>query len=429
MASATSSSAARRGPSMRLRIALALGALSLVVILAQSLTMLAVFDQTEEEFIDQILTQQLAHSMAVAKTAPESAFPNTPTMQLYRIGPGIAPADGVPAEVVSLPIGNHEIHLAGREAHVAVRQDGSARYILVYDVEDHEERLLSLLLLTLTAGTLLALLVLLAGYALAGRLAGRLERLAARVDNPDGAPLAEPGMERELLAIAVALDRYRKRQQEALDRERAFAANLAHELRTPLTAIRTDAELLAALPDVPEAVRRRANRMIQGVDRINALGSSLLLLSREAGPALLEEIRLRPAVSAVWESLAQSAGKPVGLRLMIPERTALTTDPTLFDLVLRNLLDNALRHSDRGEIVCALEGSRLSVSDCGAGFAEDELPHVFDRFFSGPRGRHGLGLALVQHVCRACGWRVSAGNAATGGGQVTIDLGDSLQSC
>jgi signal transduction histidine kinase len=98
----------------------------------------------------------------------------------------------------------------------------------------------------------------------------------------------------------------------------------------------------------------------------------------------------------------------------------------LLQEMINNLLDNALRHSNRGEIVCALEGSRLIVSDCGPGFAEAELPHVFDRFFSGPQGRHGLGLALVQHVCRASGWRVSAGNAPTGGGQVTIDLGDSL---
>ena len=411
---------------MRLRIALALGALSLLVILAQSLTMLAVFDQTEEEFIDQMLTQQIAHSMAVWKTAPESAFPNTPAMQLYRFGPGMAPSEGLPAEVLSLPVGNHEIRLGGREAHVAVRHDGSARYILVYDAEEHEGRMLSLLLLTITASTLLALGVLLAGYALAGRLSGSLERLAARVDRPDGAPLAGPDMERELQAIATALDRYRQRQQEALDRERAFAANLSHELRTPLTAIRTDAELLAALPDAPKVVRRRANRMIQGVDRINALGSSLLLLSREAGPALVEEIRLRSAVSAVWEPLSQSVSKPVSLRVMVPEGTTVSADPTLFDLVLRNLLDNALRHSDQGEIVCALEGSRLIVSDCGPGFAEAELPHVFDRFFSGPQGRHGLGLALVQHVCRASGWRVSAGNAPTGGGQVTIDLGDSL---
>ncbi|MGB5010458.1 MAG: ATP-binding protein, partial [Candidatus Dechloromonas phosphoritropha] len=89
---------------------------------------------------------------------------------------------------------------------------------------------------------------------------------------------------------------------------------------------------------------------------------------------------------------------------------------------------NALRHSGQGEIVCALEGRRLIFSDCGPGFAEAELPRVFDRFFSGLRGRHGLGLALVRHLCRASGWQVGAGNAATGGGRVTIDLGESLRS-
>ena len=161
-ASATSSSAARRGPSIRLRIALALGALSLLVILAQSLAMLAVFDETEEAFIDQILTQQIAHSMAVWKTAPGSAFPNTPAMQLYRIDGATAPSAGLPAQVLALPVDNHEIHLGGREAHVAVRQDGGARYILVYDAEEHEERLRSLTLLTLSAGALLTLIVRLA---------------------------------------------------------------------------------------------------------------------------------------------------------------------------------------------------------------------------------------------------------------------------
>jgi signal transduction histidine kinase len=205
----------------------------------------------------------------------------------------------------------------------------------------------------------------------------------------------------ELQAIAKALDRYRQRQREAVDQERAFAANLSHELRTPLTAIRTDAELLAVPPDAPEAVRRRVNRMIQDVDRINALGSSLLLLSRKPGPALLEEIRLQPAVSAVWKSLSPSVSKPVSLRLTVPEGTTFSADPTLFDLVLRNLLDNALRHSDRGEIACALDGSRLIVSDGGRGFSEAELPHVFDRFLNGPQGRHGLGLALVHNASAA----------------------------
>jgi signal transduction histidine kinase len=101
-------------------------------------------------------------------------------------------------------------------------------------------------------------------------------------------------------------------------------------------------------------------------------------------------------------------------------------DDTLTSVLVRNLLDNALRYSEEGEIVCALDGSQLVVADCGPGFAEADLAHVFDRFYTGPRGRHGLGLALVQHVCAASGWQVSAGNAATGGARVVVELGASL---
>ncbi len=411
---------------MRLRIGAAVAALTLLAIITQAVVMLTIFDETEEAFIDEILGQQIAHSMAVWRTAPESAFPNTPDMQLYRIAKGAPPAAGIPPDVARLPVGNHEIVRGGREFHVAIREDEGARYILTYDVEDHEARLRELILIIASAGGLLALLVLLAGYLLAGGLASRLERLAARVGEPGDTSLVEAGMERELLAIADALDRYRRRQEAALAREQAFAANLSHELRTPLTAIRTDAEILAALPDAPAAVARRAVRMIGSVDRINALGNSLLLLGREARPSLLEEIRLHPAIAAVWEALMIGNSKPVRLRLEVAEGAAVTADPALFDLVLRNLLDNALRYSEEGEIVCALEGSRLVVADCGPGFAEADLAHVFDRFYTGPRGRHGLGLALVQHVCAASGWQVSAGNSINGGGLVTIDMGSSL---
>lgn len=412
---------------MRLRIAIAVAALTLLAILTQSVAMLLIFDEKEEDFIEEILGQQIAHSMALWQTAPESAFPNTPDMQLYRIAKGMPPAEDIPFTFSRLPVGNHEIVHEGREFHVAVREDDNARYILLYDVEDHESRLRDLMLITISAGVLLALIVLLAGRALAGGLAGRLERLAARVGQAGNVSLHEPGMERELQAITDALDRYRQQQQEALAREQAFAANLSHELRTPLAAIRTDAELLAALPDLPDAVGRRANRIMDGVDRISALGNSLLLLAREMQPAMLEDIRLLPAITALWESLTVATIKPVKLRLEIQAGAAVTADPALFDMVMRNLLDNALRYSDEGEIVCALEGSQLTVADCGPGFAENDLAHIFDRFYTGPRGQHGLGLALAHHICTASGWQISAANAATGGARIVLDLGTSLQ--
>jgi signal transduction histidine kinase len=101
-------------------------------------------------------------------------------------------------------------------------------------------------------------------------------------------------------------------------------------------------------------------------------------------------------------------------------------DPTLLDLVLRNVFDNALRYSEAGEVRCWLEGSSLLVSDQGPGFVESELERAFDLYYIGPRGTNGLGLALVRHICQASGWQVSAANAPSGGAQISIDLAGSL---
>ena len=422
---ATSSSRTDSAPSMRLRIAVSLALLALAVIIVQSLLLIWFLDHKEEEFIEHQLGQQIEHSMSVWRKSPDAAFPNTPSMWLYRIDKQNASGEVAPT-FASLAVGEHEIFIGDTEYHVAVREDESARYILAYDVGDHESRLDSLVLITLLGSGLLGLFTLIAGYLLAGHLTRRLDRLAIQVANDGPGSFCAPKMESELLAVAQALDQSRDRQVAALERERLFGANLAHELRTPLTAIRTDAELLAALSGVPDGVARRGARIVTAVDRINALANSLLLLARDARPVSSEQIDLRMALLEVWSSLQLAAPNGSGLQLDIPENYMLQADPALLDLVLRNVLDNAQRYNDEGDIRCELNGSVLRISDNGQGFAEEDLARIFDRYYIGSRGVNGLGLALVQHICQACGWQVSAGNSAHGGGWVSIDFAASV---
>jgi signal transduction histidine kinase len=234
-------------------------------------------------------------------------------------------------------------------------------------------------------------------------------------------------MEHELLAVARALDAAETRQAEMLTRERDFSANLSHELRTPLAGIRSDAEMLAANEALPDGARRRAARIIATTDSATQLAESLLLLAREARPQLQESVGVADAIRSAWSGIQSQQAPPSRLELLIPESAVLQADPALLQLVLRNLLANALRHGEGMGISCVLEGSRLSVQDRGPGLPEGDPNQIFERFHRrGSKPGHGLGLALVKHIASACGWSVRAFNRPGGGASIEVDFGAAL---
>lgn len=443
MAWATSSSSAEptgaaRGSSLRLRIALAVALLVLVAILAQAFAIFFLFEDKEDELIDDVVNGQLAHSMAMWRESPERAAPNTPDMRLFRVTRAEGDA-ALPAWLRGLTIGNHERHDGGNEYHVAVREDADARYVLTYDAEEHEARMRAIGSVIVVAALVIAAAVLAVVYQLAGRLTRQLGELAERVDAGREGGHARPGMAHEVAAVAGALDRYEQRQRDAVTREREFTANLSHELRTPLAVIRSDAELLAAPADLggetaPAGVQRRAQRIVETVDRITELSTSLLTLAREARPQLEETLRLRELLQHASQALAARHGNGARLDLDVPDTATVSGDPALLRLVIDNLLDNALRHGQGDPIVCRLAGTRLEVRDHGRGFAPGEVERVFQRGWRGGRDGsadgvgHGLGLALVQHACRASGWQPGAANADGGGAVLSVDFGPALRA-
>lgn len=444
MAAATSSSPAEAAPrrarrsSLRLRIAISAATLVLVAILAQAFAIFFVFEENEEELIDEIVAGQLAHSIAMWHEAPERAAPNTTDMQLYRLQRG-EDESTLPTWLRNLTIGNHERYDGPREYHIAVREDGGARFILAYDVEEHEQRMAAIGSVIIVSALGIAATVLAVIYLLAGRLTRELDELAERVHEGREGGHAQPGMTREVAALAEALEHHEQRQREAVAREREFTGNLSHELRTPLAVIRSDAELLAAPPELggetaPAGVQRRARRIVETVDRITGLSTSLLTLAREARPQLEETLALRELLQNSWHALAARHGQGATMTLDVPEAAAVSGDPALLRLVADNLLDNALRHGEGGAVECRLSGTRLDVRDRGRGFAPEDLSSVFQRGWRGGRNGtpdgvgHGLGLALVLHACRASGWQPSAANADGGGAVLSVDFGTALRT-
>ncbi len=435
MASDTNSSAAEKGirprvwrwlpSSLRMRIAVSMSAALLLLILGQAIALLRTYEEMEQDFIDEILAGQLAYSIEISRHTPELVLPNTPTMKLYRLVPGEPLPSALPPALADLPIGNHEFREGDREYQVTVREADGARFILLYDWSETEAREITLSTVVIVGALVMCVLVMILVYAIAGRLTRGLETLAARVGEGRGdTPFSQPGMEQELLVVARALDDAEVRQAELLTRERDFSANLSHELRTPLAGIRSDAEMLVANDALPDGARRRAARIIATTDSTTQLAESLLLLAREARPQLQESVSVVDAIRTAWSGIQSLETDPSRLELQVPESAVLQADPALLQLVLRNLLANALRHGEGMRVSCVMEGSRLCVQDRGPGLPEVDPDQIFDRFHRrGIKPGHGLGLALVKHICNACGWSVRATNRPGGGASLEVDFG------
>ena len=383
------------------------------------------YEEMEQDFIDEILGGQLAYSIEISRDSPELALPNTPAMKLYRLVSGAPLPAALPPALADFPVGNHEFRDGDREYQVAIREANGSRYILLYDWSETEAREAAFSTVVIVSALSLCVLAVILMYAIAGRLTLGLKTLASRVVKGRGdTPFVQPDMESELLAVAQALDAAEMRQTELLARERDFSANLSHELRTPLAGIRSDAEMLATNEALPDGVRRRAARIITATDNTTQLAETLLLLAREARPQLLDAVNVADAARRAWGVIQSQSTKPVKLELQIPESAVLQADSALLQIVLRNLLANALRHGEGLGVSCVLEGSRLSVQDRGPGLPEGDPDRIFQRFHRrGQKPGHGLGLALVKHICTACGWSVRAFNRPGGGASVEVDFG------
>ncbi|MBE2317039.1 HAMP domain-containing histidine kinase [Solirubrobacter sp. CPCC 204708] len=260
----------------------------------------------------------------------------------------------------------------------------------------------------LLAGGIALVIAILAGYLVARALAARvkrLERAARKVASGDFSQPIKADSDDELGRLAAAFNDMQD-QLARLDRARKqFIASASHELRTPIFSLGGFLELLAD-EDLDEETRRAFLEQIRGqVDRMRNLAVELLDLSRLEAGAL--ELRPEPTdvgqlareVAAEFTPAAARHESDVELDLH-REPIELECDPERVAQVLRILLDNALRHTPPGTGVrVSAERSnghvRLEVADAGPGINGENMPHIFEPFFTSNEQAQGAGLGLA----------------------------------
>jgi signal transduction histidine kinase len=215
---------------------------------------------------------------------------------------------------------------------------------------------------------------------------------------------------------------------------RLFSAAVSHELRTPLQRIVGLVDTLA-LPlsdseraELVQAAEHEVQRMRELVDEM------LLLAALDRGQAALNEGDCDASAVAervVAARVARARQSGMTLRIDAAEGLRVPIGEQLLEVVIGNVVDNALKYAGEGaEVEVSVRGRagevELAVSDTGVGIAPEHLPHVFERFFRGEQSRSspgsGLGLAVVKHIVEAHGGRARAESRAGEGAVVRLVL-------
>lgn len=237
-----------------------------------------------------------------------------------------------------------------------------------------------------------------------------LDKLAREVEQrePDNlAALDASFAPREVVPLIERLNRLFVRIDASMQKERRFTADAAHELRTPVAAIKAQAQVARAASGEAERIRALDNAIL-GCDRAAHLIDQLLTLARvdTLDRGVAEPCRLRDIAAEVIAALAPAALE-MGVQLeLLAGDEAVRGNPELLRVLLRNLLDNSMRHTAPGTSVQVSvfreQGAVcLSVSDNGPGIPEQERDKVLERFYR-PLGTQasgsGLGLSIVKRI-------------------------------
>ncbi|WP_370639237.1 MtrAB system histidine kinase MtrB [Corynebacterium sp. CNCTC7651] len=212
--------------------------------------------------------------------------------------------------------------------------------------------------------------------------------------------------------MADKLSRQINQLEEYGDLQRQFTSDVSHELRTPLTTVRMAADLIAADQDSLDPSARRASElMTRELDRFEALLNDLLEISRhDAGVADLASTRMdaRGPIESAWAQTHHLAEElNVEVQFDIPDtQVEIEGDPRRIERIVRNLIANAIDHSEGNPVHVALfeneEAVAVTVTDCGVGLKPGQEELVFNRFWRADKSRKrhsggtGLGLAIAR---------------------------------
>ncbi|MGH8172316.1 MAG: sensor histidine kinase [Rhodanobacteraceae bacterium] len=424
----------RRRLRSRIIISFALFGLGLTALFAAATIYLRV--RLEDQLINSTLTRELKNFVDFKSENPDQNAPWRMSLfeaQIVRAGRTAT----VPFAWQKYDGGVYDIEDVGRDSKMrpyklAVYKDANFWAYLRFDLSTQklsERQLLTVLATTVCVFAIFSLLI---GFWLSSRVMSPVIELARRVQamSRSGRPELLKGhfANDEVGQLAAALDDYSTRLTELVERDREFNADVSHELRTPLAVIASTTELLQGSADLTDKLRERLARIERAVRQSTELTDALLLLSRRErqAPTDGETTDVARVVEQVVDVQRPHLGnKPVQVRIEVEEPVATAAPSSVVSVALGNLIGNAFKYTQQGEVIVSVGHGRVAVEDTGPGIDPGDAEKLFERGVRGTSAGKGagLGLAIVRRLCELYGWRVTLAPRPQGGAVATLEFG------
>lgn len=259
----------------------------------------------------------------------------------------------------------------------------------------------------------------------------RLEREVTARGAHSLQPVSEQGLPSEILPVTQALNGLFSKLKQAFAAQRAFVSDAAHELRSPLTALKLQLHLMTIARDESEKMVA-THKLNEGVDRASRLIEQLLTAARtEYGETsnCEEKVDLAETMRRAFaEHFALAQSRQIDIGMNAPDHVYLNGDSIQLYILLRNLLDNAIRYTPEHGVVQAIirnqeRGILMIIEDSGPGIPLAERRRVFRRFYRGQgvkQSGNGLGLAIVRNIVDQHHGKIELGESSLGGLKVHV---------
>ena len=406
------------------RIALATLSILAIGVVVLGLVFYFTFDHMEHkllEMMDSYASQDLSEHYSQSTDLPSSSeFVKEQAFTRF------SSSDNVPKQFRDLKIGfHHDVDFNNRKYHVAIKKyDGIKKY-LVFDItelETQEHILYKIIFLSTTTAFIISIWI---AYWLTRKVIRPVRDFAEQVENIDpntrNLRIADQYSDVEIGTIARSFDRYMERLDGFVEREQSFTSTASHELRTPLSIISTSIELLENNENLPDNSKQYICRIKRSADEMSNLISALLFLAREDKPNNYAPIthtdvtQLAHDIVSTYKYLEKD--KDIKLNISADQSIEVDAPKSHVQIVINNLLNNAIRYTPKGSIQINCNNNKLEVIDTGLGIDDETLQHVFERGFRGERSiGYGFGLYICKRICDRYGWDISLsrnGNTGT----------------